>query len=220
MAYGSLGENQKVFVVAMYFSGDGAGWSERCFIIASSRSSAITAAKTIGDLRLAILPNTCQMDWMKVTEFGGSRDSSAVYTSYPQVGTWAGDSDGSTEADYSPNRIEDALVLRFETDAGEFTQRYLHGVPDVTVNQDELNRGISTASSVPAVPLVGAPTWAVAVGGYMYLLKTTTFLFRQRTSGANVVKEQSAIANISVRRIRGHKTGRPFGLQVGRARPR
>jgi hypothetical protein len=206
----------------MYFAGNNQGWSESAYLKTGAQLDAKTAATAILTARLWILPATCELVWAKYSNQGKPRDRIGVQKKYPIDGYYVNFDDTKPPSYYTMNRIKDAVEMAIETDVGDFCTRFLHGVPDFCVQDDELLGDVV----VPGTPIPYPPTvyttWYDLLGSYLATIKANSSMFRwyRPTTGGSAVPQTSDISQIYVRRLRDRKVGEVFGRSLGRANPR
>lgn len=211
--------------LTMYFEGLDQGWSEKVDLGDISLASALTAGASFVNYRLTFLPSGCFLKYAKVSSKGKPADSKMIVKNYPVAGEWDGTDlavPDDTDAQHYPSQANDALQVRFETDDGKSSNRFIHGIPDAVAVADELLTTVADTGIAPvALATVQAMnTWAARVNEYLALLRTSGQLFRQRVIGAVTVMQTSPIERVIYRQLGSRKTGRPFGISAGRARPR
>jgi len=190
---------QNKFLFKMFLSGTIQGWSESYYLKGTTKTAALAQAATLVTARKAMLHESITLDYAMVSDIGVNRDSYIAISS-PQEGD-------STVTTWSPNRLQDAILLRQQTATGKVSNRYIHGVPDgVIINQ----RYDPTA-------LAGA--WDTVLNAYITALKdNTAYLSKTGPSGSETFT-LSDWDQVVQRGATEHKVGRPFELHPGRRRP-
>lgn len=170
------------------------GWSETYWITAADSAAALVKAVAIKNARRGILPVSSWVQGIRVSNIAIRGDSRlATDVTYPQAGAW-----GDVDTDVAiPNLAIE--VIKVNTDLyRSFT--YLH-----SIDEAQVTNGVFT----PTTPFgVAYAVWTGAVRDNAVLY------VRDKTNPTSFITV--AIDNIVYRRVRSHKTGRPFGLPVGR----
>lgn len=198
------------------------GVSEKLYLGSANIADALTLAAKFLLWRLACLPQALKVEWASVTQRGAPADGRAVGLTFPLDGAWPGSTFTSpTDDDKSPNLRSDALRYRLETAEGPSSTRWLHGVPDTQISQDELVAAVTAASGDPGLIVATNLSWVAAAGKYLGLVATQSKFYREKKNGSNpVIKESFDIAALIIRGVRNKTMGRPFGLSVARSNPR
>jgi len=218
-------------VLVMDLDGYGQGWGEKLYLPSTSYSDALNVAAPLLTARLKILPNTCEMNFAHVTWLGKPRDSAQADPSFPKTGLWPGVGSTSTPPAppaYPPDSVEvnditNAIRYRCETDKGQWCMRWIHGVPDAEIRGNKLTgtyTPYTTGNPVPDITDPNTTTWLDLVAYYLWLIQTTTQMYRLNPGGSPQTPQSSSIKNVFLRGAGHHKVGRPFDQERGRAIPR
>jgi hypothetical protein len=128
---------------------------------------------------------------------------------------------GNHLADWNPNNIENALMIRCEGEGGQKNgQKWLHAVPDSSVSQNRYMGNIVVVAPPPAA--LTPITWPVTtfdqvVGDYLSVLMANTVLMSRAIVGVNVQWTSYQITKLKPEFVRDKKVGRPTRSRPGRA---
>lgn len=187
---------ESVYIGRLHLSGLTQGWSEVYYLNGNTKAAALTNMTAIITARKAILSDSIALDYANVSQFGVNRDSYIALESPTE-----GDMTATT---WKPNRLADCLLLRQETATGKVSNRYVHGIPDaVIVDQEYDAAGIGVAWTTPLTAFLAA------------LKDNTGFLLTDKTVTPNThtVVAWDKVVN---RGLTGRKVGRPFVTRPGR----
>jgi hypothetical protein len=208
------------FQLTMRLSMDDLGWNEKLYLPQSDYTTAVTAALPLVNMRVAFLCDNCFLEWAFVNQLGGTRDGATVLDAYPVKGGFAGVGASPTEDTHTPNSITDAVMYRLENSTGSWAQRWIHSIPDSEINQGALTDVYVPQTAPPPAVVPGTTTWITILSYYLYLIKTTTVMFRTVAGGSPPTMQTDTPAKCFPRKAGFHKVGKVFGVPLGRANPR
>lgn len=219
----AMGIMDPFWTFVMYFKSAEQGWSEHHYMADASPTVLKPNCRTLLDYRMQLLPESCSLVYARYSQLGGERDSIPLKYVYPLAGKWVG---GGATPPPTPDAIniemsQIAVLVRIWTAKGEASSRWVHGVPDASVNAEVLTTAIIEQTTPP--PPIGDPTfskdWATIFGYYMYEIRTLTKCGSPRRSTAGIpIWYGDVIDDMVVRGVSIKRTGRPFGQLAGHAR--
>lgn len=212
-----------VIVGVADFSFKGQGWSEKYFFKGDITSlvSALPLLQQIVWGRTAFLGTGCECLFARVSSTNSAHDGLSCQLPFPlgphpswNGGTLPGDTIGA------PNDPETVVQQRFETNVGNFWQRYYRCMPDSWVSNKVLQPGIlqyyqPLPNGTPIgdmSPTGGLAHLAVCQTFWSYLIANTAYA--KKVSAGNYTL--APFHYISFRQITSKKIGRVFGTSAGR----
>lgn len=183
-----------IFLGKIQFGSVG-GFSESYYLKGVTLAAAKINLSALVTARQAMLHSSIDIEYANVSQLGVNRDSYIVING-PQAGS-------DTVTVNAPNRLQDAILLRQESQGGRICNRYVHDVPDPSVVN-----GSYVASGVPA--------WDTALTAYIVALKANAgFLKKVNPLDPTtwIIEDWGQVVS---RGLTSHKIGRPFDMQRGR----
>ncbi len=183
--------DDQVFAIegAIFINGRDQGFSEVYTLKELDLETAAARLRELCALRLAVLPSGFKIVYARVIIRDGTNLSRSAFSG-PHSPL---DTENPTGSDISMgfgpvNKTEDALLIRFETLAGQWANRLLRAVPDVMIKANLLQGEFF----VPGSPLGGgtppAPgTWLEALGNFLAFLIAHTALKKRWPAVPNAV---------------------------------
>ena len=249
-----------LYKIVASFSGIENGWTERYFLNTATLATALTTAQAGLALRMNVLPEVCALKYARLILLGKPPANSARRTSamippaplakllfptgpcpstYPipgayPGGTWTPGTPGTytpaTHEQVYPQNDDDALLLRGESTSGGLTHPWMHGIPDIKIEGNDLATPlvyatapdasapytlIKNSSDVIQVSSTILPIdWGVLLANWIYWLQTSSCFWTEgpSTSQPNYVDTWRAYY---LERVGERKTGKVFGLRPG-----
>lgn len=171
------------------------GWSESYYLKANTLAGAKTNLNALVTARQPMLHSSIDIDYANVSQLGVTRDSYIVING-PLSGS-------DTVAADAPNRLNDAILLRQESQSGRICNRYIHGVPDNAVVNN-------------AYVASGNATWDGLLTDYITALKANAGFLKKVDPNDPTTWTVEDWGQVVSRGLTSHKVGRPFDLRPGR----
>lgn len=184
------------YVGKVHYTGLIQGWSEMYYLKANTPTGAKTQLSAIIDLRKPMLSDQVEVTFANVSDLGIKRDSYCALET-PVNGD-------STVSTWVPNSDNDAIQIRLETADGKHADKYIHGVPDGVVVNNQYDPAALTGAWETLLTALRAGL--ITNTGHLTKVNPedpTTWTIADYTSTFN-------------RGYTQRKTGRPFDLRVGR----
>lgn len=191
-------------------------------LLAADVAGAMTALKTIIEARLGVLPPNASIIYAVVSSRDTARDGHMFDTrqlttpsAFPLPGTADTATDTPAPSD-DPNDVEIAVEIRFETAAGRRGTNFYRCIPDNQIEKVALTAPlvVPAFSGGTFTPLV-ATTYIARLGNFVATVGTLCQHVR-KTSTPGTFDVNPYTIGIP-RGCRKKNTGRPFGVQRGRA---
>lgn len=199
----------------LFINGGPMGFSEKYHLSTVDLSSSIPVFKKLAQWRATILPRGFEIVWARVAFADTLRLSKAAIDAPLQPhddGTPAADAAGYGVV----NKIQDGLVFRYETAAGQHVSRTFRAIVDQKIEDDELVGAIDTVTAAPAVIPAGVTAdYLTNFGDFLNYTITNTVHSKKLSSNPNSF-ELTAWEKVIFRRTGTRDTGRPFGMPAGR----
>lgn len=218
-----------LYVGTLYFEAGIAGWSEKYYMDADSRTGAINQLTLLANARKNIMPFNIKLAYARVSQAGNPRDGNAV-DAIMGMGNWGSGlatMQAPPAADVIASHVNcdfpsTALFCRQEGVAGGWLTRYYRGIPDSKVNglTALVGTGIWTRAEEP--PAIGATDstqavdWSNCLRRFMVIVAQTTIHVSGKL-GQDGGYEWQRTQKIIFRKVGSRKVGRPFNLYHGRA---
>lgn len=204
------------FVGVMHIRGLNHGWAEKFNLGAlSGYTDALNNMNYLVQARRMILADDFRIAYARVSKLDTAREAKAIVTS--DQGPLNLDSEaGPPIAIESCNEVKSCIHLRFETDDGNWANRFVRGVRDSWTSGALLTVTPSVPGSVLITDLVAGKTAAVALGSYIRTLLTID-KYRYKDGTGPVTYTSKIWTSYALRGITSRDTGKPFGAGRGRA---
>jgi hypothetical protein len=225
---GAAANQPNLWVGTLYVSGDGAGFAEKYALNipcpATPRQAdylaAVVAFGAICVARAWLLPLNFSLLWGRVSAANQFRDSAAAFNQPLYGGLLTGNTPPEATIE-TCNEPDDALMWRFEDQAGHFSQRLIGAVRDSWIADAKaasgINVGFDGLGAILGTIAVPAPlTAATVINNFLVALQNNACLATQKGADVNTWNLYP-YQNCIYRYAGNRKRGRPFGLSRGRA---
>lgn len=204
-------------VGVLYVDGGPQGFSEKYFLPQSNYTAAIANFSKLVAWRATLLANDFSINWARVSFLPNPREAKAAISApVLAIGTTVA---GAVANKFGPtNKIEDALLFRFETAEGLYSNRQIRALPDAIIADDVSTVAFAELAAAPAdVPTdPTADTWLDCLKGYVAYVRDNT-VHSRKALGPLQAWDLTEFNKAIFRRASVRKTGRPFGTPAGRS---